>query len=532
MTVTVTQENYIKYLAQAIKIANSNDISPSHLEMVSSSVKQTEFLVPIIGGFSAGKSTLINGLLGKDILPVGISPETELAAEIRYSEKESIEAIKKDGTAVLFPIDGFDSIKKSSGEYTHLRVNVNASPLKVIQPAVLVDMPGFGSSIGAHAEALAYYMSKGAFYIAAISADEGAIPTSMFTELSEVSSLGRSVGYLLTKCNLRAKQDIADVCDHIATSVHVEMQQEVTVFQCGFEAKGLIDLLGGLDKNTLARELFSNQMEDAHIRILEALQIRASAMSKSLQERHEAKVSLENTLKLLNTQKNRKIEEIGSASSDLITRLCLKKVQEQLEDATPELVVKIKNNDKNGVEQTVFSIVRSSLTSVMRRQMAQYSNELIDDFGKELQSLDTQFDELDSGEWVSNIVNTLKTRMSEMESQLVKLKDGMDKAGKGYKVLTTILAVCSSVVMPVIELVIIFLPEILSIITKGKIEEKIKSGIESEMIPQIKAKLQEVIPSIIEEQMRSMVESTVHEFEIRIEEKKAALESMEGGGVG
>ena len=116
-----------------------------------------------------------------------------------------------------------------------------------------------------------------------------------------------------------------------------------------------------------------------------------------------------------------------------------------------------------------------------------------------------------------------------MESQLVKLKDGMDKAGKGYKVLTTILAVCSSVVMPVIELVIIFLPEILSIITKGKIEEKIKSGIESEMIPQIKAKLQEVIPSIIEEQMRSMVESTVHEFEIRIEEKKAALESMEGG---
>jgi hypothetical protein len=47
------------------------------------------------------------------------------------------------------------------------------------------------------------------------------------------------------------------------------------------------------------------------------------------------------------------------------------------------------------------------------------------------------------------------------------------------------------------------------------------------MIPQIRGKLEEVIPSMVEDQMRQMVESAAQEFEGRINEKRAVLESME-----
>lgn len=43
--------------------------------------------VGVVGQFAAGKSTLINGFLGSDYLPMGPTPETHRWTEIRYGEK-------------------------------------------------------------------------------------------------------------------------------------------------------------------------------------------------------------------------------------------------------------------------------------------------------------------------------------------------------------------------------------------------------------------------------------------------------------
>ena len=41
--------------------------------------------VPVVGSFSAGKSTLLNALLGERLLGVGVDPETSVPAELRYA---------------------------------------------------------------------------------------------------------------------------------------------------------------------------------------------------------------------------------------------------------------------------------------------------------------------------------------------------------------------------------------------------------------------------------------------------------------
>ncbi|GAA7008097.1 hypothetical protein ID0154_07670 [Helicobacter pylori] len=47
-----------------------------------------------MGNFSAGKSTLLNRFLGKNVLPTAITPETSLATELHYSANERIEVFQ------------------------------------------------------------------------------------------------------------------------------------------------------------------------------------------------------------------------------------------------------------------------------------------------------------------------------------------------------------------------------------------------------------------------------------------------------
>jgi hypothetical protein len=308
------------------------------------------------------------------------------------------------------------------------------------------------------------------------------------------------------------------------------MQQEAVIHRCGFEADGLLALLDGLDRDGIARELFSGAVQDAHLRTLEGLQMRASGLDKSLQEIQQAREGLEKAVSLLERQKIRKLEEIDGTSSDMIARLWIKKVTSAMDAATPELVQMIKQKDMQGVEQRLFSLVRSSVTSVLRREMTQYSTDMIDDIGRELQGLDSSLSEFDIGEWIENIVESIKTKVTEFETQLNKLKDTLEKkdgSEKIYRAVATVLAVCTSVVAPVLEILIIFLPDIIKFFSQVNIDEKVREGIQNEMMPQIRQKLEEMMPSMIESQMKEMVESAAQEFEVRINEKRAVLMTLE-----
>ena len=55
------------------------------------------FNVQIIGTFNSGKSTFVNALLGQELLPTSLTPETGVLTEIYYSEKKSITLYPKKG---------------------------------------------------------------------------------------------------------------------------------------------------------------------------------------------------------------------------------------------------------------------------------------------------------------------------------------------------------------------------------------------------------------------------------------------------
>ena len=96
--------------------------------------------MPLIGGFSSGKSSAINRFLGENILSVKITPETAIATELRFSENPRLEAFKDDGSFDTFA--NFEEITNMQN-YSFVRLCVNNARIQSIEPFILVDMPGF-----------------------------------------------------------------------------------------------------------------------------------------------------------------------------------------------------------------------------------------------------------------------------------------------------------------------------------------------------------------------------------------------------
>lgn len=63
MDISVKDE-YLMIINECIKATESCEINNEGLKVLSDSIKKQELLVPVIGAFSSGKSSLLNSLLG------------------------------------------------------------------------------------------------------------------------------------------------------------------------------------------------------------------------------------------------------------------------------------------------------------------------------------------------------------------------------------------------------------------------------------------------------------------------------------
>ena len=67
MTELTSRTQFLSYASEAKNIIQPISIPDSGLDELAGEIRQTELVVPVVGGFSAGKSSLINSFLGQGI---------------------------------------------------------------------------------------------------------------------------------------------------------------------------------------------------------------------------------------------------------------------------------------------------------------------------------------------------------------------------------------------------------------------------------------------------------------------------------
>ena len=105
--------------------------------------------VLVAGEAKRGKSTLINALLGRDVLPSGVTPLTAVATTVRYGDDVRAEVVFRDGHEEQHPLsalaDFVTEVRNPRNERMVAGVTVYLDAPVLAGGVELVDTPGTGS---------------------------------------------------------------------------------------------------------------------------------------------------------------------------------------------------------------------------------------------------------------------------------------------------------------------------------------------------------------------------------------------------
>ncbi len=530
-----SQKEFATYLKKMQELLNGQEFSFDHTLL--QKVIETELVVPVIGAFSAGKSSLLNSLIGSDVLPVGIAPETELATELRYSSEPHLLAIRPDGMQERLPVEALSSINRRSSEFSHLRLYLDSEALKTIAPLVLVDMPGFGSSLENHNKAISYYLPRGVHFIVLTSVEDGNITQSMLRKLDELKTYDTEFTFLISKCDLRATNQVEEVQSYIDDQLGVYFGAHYRSIALGNQGGSeLAHALTTLQPDALFSRLFLDILKEQNFEVLAQINLALSMLKKDKAESKQTALSLGQALVQLQEQRKEVESDLKDRYSGKMLDRSLRGLDNALNESLEELVTLSSNKNPHALSNTLSDIIRNSLATTIKSEVQDISTSMVDRIASDLSSTSSQMAMLDiSGSWSEELANKVKLSLERTTEILsdwsTRLSNRAENNSSGnitlYRSLSTVLAVTTTVVNPLIELVIIFLPEILKMFHgSGNEREKFRQKLTGEVFPNIKAELRGKIPAIIDEQLNAMLKKISDSFEEQISKQKHVVDTM------
>jgi GTP-binding protein EngB required for normal cell division len=165
--------------------------------------------VPLIGAFSAGKSSLINAVIGQPMLSTAIDPETALPAEVWHSDTESLVGCTPDGRRVPISAESLraNQLADQLGDGAWVEVATSIPAMRSMPHLKLVDMPGWDSGIKKHSQAIDGYAARSLAYGVVVSADEGDVRESIRAALLELAGKKMPIFVVITKIDKKPPED-------------------------------------------------------------------------------------------------------------------------------------------------------------------------------------------------------------------------------------------------------------------------------------------------------------------------------------
>ncbi|MBV6287671.1 dynamin family protein [Pseudomonas aegrilactucae] len=544
-----TQRTYLAYLKSIPPLMAETSISVDEVTTLQGDIQHTELLVPVIGAYSAGKSSLLNAFLGENALGVGLAPETELATELRYSSAPHLLAVRANGTSERLAVEDLATIKARAGEFTHLQLYLDNPRLKALPSLVLVDMPGFGSSLGNHNKAIAYYLPRGVHFIVVTSVEDGNITQSMLRQLDDLQTYGRDFTFLLNKVNLRADDEVQDVAELIDEQISLNFADTRPLLRIGLDGdKRLGEVLAGLQPEEIVRQVFEDRLKDLTHGLLNQINLALTALKKNQAENEHALSELTHAVRQIERKRDGILEDLRDRQLDQAVDNCLDVVGRELDNAQSELVNAGLAGNQEAFSRIVSEVVRGSMTRTIKEQMDLLSRTVVSDFAQTVGDLGKSMGQFSNDpNWLEQLTGRInrslqktgetlghwsKSLAARNGNELERLKqetgwkEGNPLPRVSYQGLATVLAVTTSVVNPLIELAIIFLPQILSFFNEGRQRDQLRQKVTNEIIPSVKRELRDRLPALLAEQMDVLVTQVGAEFGHEIGEKQKLIDEL------
>ncbi len=218
-----------------------------------SSKENCEIILPLVGEFSSGKTTLINSLTDSKQLETATQPTTATIYEVHFgSDRCYAEVYDINGN--IQEIDDL-SLLQNKELKDSLVVNVFDTASRIPSSVVIVDTPGLSSPDPQHKQTLVDFLPKADGVLLAVDVNQSI--TKSLTDFIQTMTLAkRPVFMVLTKCDTKAESEVNAAKEYITENCKLPLSQIVCVSATKGETEELYQLLDSIQEekgNILAK---------------------------------------------------------------------------------------------------------------------------------------------------------------------------------------------------------------------------------------------------------------------------------------
>lgn len=332
--------------------------------------KNANLIIPLVGEFSSGKTTLINVLTDSKKLETATKPTTATIYEVHFgSEKCSAEVLSENGDVQL--VEDLAELKNESLADSFM-IKVYDTSKKVPSTTVLVDTPGLSSSDPKHKQTLVNFLphSDGILLIT----DVNQQITRSLTDFIETMKLSMKPIYLvITKCDTKSQTDLESAKKYISENCNIPLKQITCVSSKNDDLSELYHLFSEIEKekSNIIKQADEKRLKDIIKKLLgridELLQVPSDDKELDIAVRKQ-----EHELNVLNRNIDRLVSDVESDIQDL-ERDITRKFEDIISGRLDSLVAGKSNNFDaeaisviNNTSSLLLEEYRNSIKNIFR----------------------------------------------------------------------------------------------------------------------------------------------------------------------
>ena len=346
--------------------------------------------------------------------------------------------------------------------------------------------------------------------------DDGEIKGSISDFISGIKNYDNNLAIAISKCDKRTESEISEIADKIQETAQNLFFNEVNIAKVSKmnpeeTTAEMVEVINNFDTQSIFNQTVAVDVVSMIDKCLSALKIKKSGLQldndeieKAINAKKQAKEKLEHKLQ---TETGRLNNKMDNSRMEIYQN-----VQNALNSNLNDLAVAAQSGG-DVFNSKVNSIIRPILMTSIQGAVEQNYSEFIDEL--DINSMMGNTIDFDNINVVNDSLNNIKENMEGMDK---------DKFGTVFKSIASVLAIVTNFVSPILELAVVFLPDIFKIFSAfGNSEEKkleqIRNKIQSEAIPQIMSKL--------EPEIRKELDNIQNEMMIQIENNVKELLDVE-----
>lgn len=463
----------------------------------------------LVGHFSAGKSSLLNALIGiPEFLKEAQEPTTAIATELIYDEEESAFAYNISGEK-----EEFNSNKEyTPNKYNHLEYRLNVSALKEIDDFTIVDTPGFDAGIEAHAKALANYIGVGSAYIVVIDQEKGGIDQTTLDFIKEISNYSHQIAILINKCD----KITPETADKIAESARFSLTTHGYPYKVYTTSKydkdisnKIIAIISEFNAQMTFERVLGQQIKTELINIEKILSITKKKIyldTFDLDADIDLYTRLEKQLAgAFDKKREEANEELDNTVQEIINQIRAALISHA--DSVAEALL-------SGNQVAAEAIIVETIRPIMLSKMKEISIQQIDNVTSVLDftGVTNESECIDLTTVAVNLASNLKNLIEQgaFDTKTVADVKKQDKKKNVYHVITGIAAIATDFIAPWLEVIIILLPDVITLLqgifgesdielTRRKFVNNVVPQIINKTYPQVKQNVEMTTKLVLDE---------------------------------